>query len=185
MLPKIIGLIGPIRAGKSTAAKILAEKYGYKIASNSEILSKILENLEMESSRENLGKLGNSIFKVLGNDIIAHYRLANLDTSPIIIDGIRYKEEIKTYSQESTFKTIGVMADEQSRFERALTDNSPKDKKIVREAFCDLAKARSELEVPCLLDNCDALITNTGSIADYEANIHKIMSHWLTCDSNS
>lgn len=180
MLPKIIALIGPIRAGKSTAARILAEKYGYTIASNSAILSAILENLGLNSSRENLGKLGDSIFKVLGNDIIAHYRMANLHRGGIIIDGVRYKEEIYTYSQEPSFKMIGVTADEQSRFERALADKSTKDSNIERQAFSELANARSELEVPCLLGMCDIVIINSGSIIDYEASIDKAMSQWVS-----
>lgn len=183
MLPKIIGLIGPIRAGKSTAAKILSEKYGYTIASNSAILSSILKNLGMSSSRENLGMLGDSIFKVLGNDIIAHYRMANLHLGGIIIDGIRYKEEIVAYSQEPSFKMIGVIADEQSRFERALADRTTKDSNIELQAFSELAKARSELEVPDLLKRCDAIITNAGSIEDYEASIDRVVSKWISSSS--
>lgn len=175
MPPKIIGLVGPIRAGKSTAAQILSEQYGYSIASNSALLSAILRNMDIDPTRANLSKLGDSMFKVLGNEIIARFRLAHLASGPIIIDGIRYHEEIAVYSTEPSFKLIGIIANEQTRFDRALTDNSMKDSNIERSAFSQLSNARSEREVLSLLKKCDFIIKNSGSKENYEAQLHKLI----------
>ena len=178
MLPKVIGLVGPIRAGKTTAARIISKCYGYSIASNSEILLAILSHMGIEATRPNLTKLGDSLFKVLGNEIIGRFRLANLADGPIIIDGIRYREEVELYSSEPSFKLIGISADENSRFARAAVAASLKDTGLDRYIFSNLSKARSEMQVPSLLEKCDAIIENTGSIEAYETRVHEVFKQW-------
>ncbi|WP_054917732.1 AAA family ATPase [Pseudomonas sp. NBRC 111138] len=178
-LPKIIGLVGPIRAGKTTVTKYLVEKYGYITASNSDVLREILDGMGIPSSRENLGRLGNSIFKVLGNDIIAKYRLDNLNLGRIVVDGIRYPEEIKRYSEVESFKLLAVTAGADVRFDRTLRDRTElKDVGISREAFDDLVLSRSELDVPQLVSRADEVIINERSFESLKQRIDQTLKKW-------
>lgn len=177
--PQIIGLVGPIRAGKTTVTKYLVDKYGYTAASNSNVLREILDGMGIPSNRENLGRLGNSIFKVMGNDIIAKYRLDNLHLGRIVVDGIRYPEEIKRYSEVAGFKLVGITADPDVRFERTVRERIElKDVGISREGFDGLVLSRSELDVPHLVSRADEVIVNDGDFESLKQKIDQTLKKW-------
>lgn len=179
ILPSVIGLVGPIRAGKTTTAKYLVDRYGFTLASNSEILKRILTGMGIVPTRTNLSSLGDAIFEVLGNDVIAKQRLENLHLGPIVVDGIRYNDELERYSQHPDFKLLGLTADPELRFARTLRNSEElKDLGISQEEFSRLSLSRSELNVPELLSRADALVTNVGSIELLHANIDKILEAW-------
>jgi dephospho-CoA kinase len=100
MLPQIIGIVGSIRSGKSTVSKYLESRYGYRIASNSEVVKDISIKLGMEPTRANLSRVGDAVFSSIGNDAIARFRVNNKREFPIVVDGIRYIEEVRAYRAE-------------------------------------------------------------------------------------
>lgn len=178
-LPEIIGIVGPIRAGKTTAANYLVERYGYSLASNSEILKRILNGMGIVPSRANMATLGNSIFEVLGNDTIARYRIDQLPRGRIVVDGIRYAEELTRYSLVPTFKLIGVTADSATRFERTLgSSETAKDLSISEQEFNRLAISRSELNLPQLLSASNLIISNLSTRENLFENIDIAMGEW-------
>jgi dephospho-CoA kinase len=179
ILPDIIGIVGPIRAGKTTTANYLVERYGYTIASNSDILKRILAGMGIIPSRTNLAMLGNSIFEVLGNDVIAKYRLDRLQFGRIVVDGIRYTDELQRYLESPSFKLLGLTADSSIRFERTLKGSEEfKDLEISRSAFDRLTLSRSELDVPELLSRADVIITNLGSVEELRLSVDRILDGW-------
>lgn len=178
-LPEIIGLVGPIRAGKTTVNKYLVERYGYTSASNSDVLRAILDGMGIAQNRANLGALGDSIFKVLGNDIIAKFRLDNLHLGRIVVDGIRYPEEIKRYSEVKSFKLLAVTADSDLRYERAVRESKEfKDVGISRNAFDSLVQSRSELAVPDLILRAHKVISNDCDFESLKQKIDQTLKDW-------
>jgi dephospho-CoA kinase len=179
MMPKVIGLVGPIRAGKTTVSQYLCSKYGYANTSNSELLAEILSHLGQVPTRENLGNLGNAIFKTIGNDAFARYRLSNLSSGCIVVDGIRYADELEQYRTESTFRLLGVDSSNEERYRRALGgEGHVKDQNLSREKFDDYSKTRSELDVPSLLLKADKVILNEGSVLELYEQVDQILSDW-------
>lgn len=179
MTPKIIGLVGPIRAGKTTVSKYLCSKYGYRNASNSELLAEILSHLGQCPTRENLGNLGNAIFKTIGNDVFAKYRISKLSAGCIVIDGIRYADELAQYHTEQSFRLLGIDLSSEERYRRALDEgDNVKDRDLSREKFSEYSKARSELDVPSLLLKADRVIYNGGTLQDLHDQIDKILVEW-------
>lgn len=177
--PEIIGIVGPIRAGKTTAAKYLVEQYGYISASNSDILKRILLGMELAPTRTNLASLGDSIFKIMGNDIIAKYRLENLHLGRIVVDGIRYIDELKRYSEVPCFKILGITANPEIRFERTVRESTEfKDLNTSQAEFDHFSQSRSELSVPELVLKADATIRNLSSIDSLKCEIDEIMMKW-------
>ncbi|MBO0368517.1 hypothetical protein GIB23_15630 [Pseudomonas putida] len=180
-LPQIIGLVGPIRAGKTTVSHYLAERYGYTIASNSDLLREILNKISVPPSRDNLGALGNSLFHIFGNDLIARYRLENLHLGRIVVDGIRYSEELELYRENTQFRLLGISACAGNRFLRALEgSHEMKDVELTREKFDGLALSRSELDVPELLDQADRIIVNNSSKSQLLLQIDQVITDWAT-----
>lgn len=179
MYPSIIGLVGHIRSGKSSVAQYLCDRYNYSLASNSDLLRDIATNLGMKPNRDNLSKLGNSIFSVLGNETLARFRLSHPEKYPIIIDGIRYKEEILLYAQEPSFKLVGINAPEHLRLERLNNlANQGKDSRLTRSEFDRLQYARSESQVKDLLNFTNTVIINDKSMEDLFSQIDQLMVSW-------
>lgn len=178
-LPEIIGLVGPIRAGKTTITKYLVERYGYISASNSDVLRLILSGMGIAPTRSNLGALGDSIFKVLGNDVIAKFRLDNLHLGRIVVDGIRYPEELKRYSEVSSFKLLAVSAEPDVRFHRTVQESKEfKDINISRGSFDNLVRSRSELDVPGLMLRADRVIYNDGGLESLKQKVDQTLKDW-------
>ncbi|TWR85123.1 hypothetical protein FJD38_22865 [Pseudomonas saxonica] len=179
-LPEIIGLVGPIRAGKTTITKHLVDRYGYSLASNSEVLRKILSDVGMAQSRDNLGSLGNSIFSIFGNDLIARHRVENLHLGKIVVDGIRYTDELARYREVPGFRLIGVQASVETRFERAILDAEVcKDIELTRGKFDELVYSRSELDVPELLSKADRVIYNNDDMAQLWLEVDQAILSWI------
>lgn len=179
MKPKIVGIVGPIRAGKSLAANYLRTQYGYNIGANSQILKDIASGLALSHTRDNLKRLGDSIFQVLGNDAIATRRMRTTKDWPIVIEGIRYSEEVTAYRAEQSFKLIGITASENARFARAQAlAHEGKDKNLDLAAFGQLSEARSEAQVNELVRRADFIIHNDSTIDDLQSQIDRIMATW-------
>lgn len=179
--PEIIGLVGPIRAGKTTVNKYLVERYGYTSASNSDVLRQILAGIGIAQNRASLGALGDSIFKVLGNDIIAKYRMGNLHLGRIVVDGIRYPEEISRYSEAEGFKLLAITADPDVRYDRTVRESEEfKDTDISRDVFDGLVQSRSELAVPDLILRADKIISNDGDFESLKKKIDQTLKDWAS-----
>jgi len=177
MSARIVGLVGPIRAGKSTISQILVDDFGYSAASNSALLGSILDGMKIEKSRVNLGGLGNALFEVLGNDVLAHYRIRTLGDSRVVIDGIRYEDEIKAYSSIPDFLLIAVESDPDDRLQR-INSKSGQDKDPGHTDLHELIRmdgARSEVEVPLLMKMAHVRIQNNGNLTALRAAVHEIM----------
>ncbi|WP_093177721.1 AAA family ATPase [Variovorax sp. YR266] len=172
MLPKIIGIVGFIRSGKTTASTYLAERYGYKFASNSDILRDIAGKLAIQPSRDNLKRLGDAIFSTLGNEVIARFRIKEEYDSPIVIDGIRYKEELDVYFQEPSFKLLGLQSSDEARYLRAVSlAHEGKDALLTQSQFNNLSLARSEENVANLLQSASYVINNDKGIEEIKRRI--------------
>lgn len=183
-LPRIIGIVGPVRAGKTTVSRYLSVEYGYRLASNSELLEAILKILCISPSRKNLGSLGNALFETFGNDVIARARRAYLNEGKpvgkerLVVDGIRYIEEVEIYRSEPSFRLVAVTADLQDRFRRACISKS-KDGDITLQSFAGQKNDRSERQVPRLMSLADATLHNTGSKSDILLKVDCMVEAWI------
>ncbi|WP_295979413.1 AAA family ATPase [uncultured Variovorax sp.] len=181
MKPRIIGIVGPIRTGKSTASAHFQKKHGYVIASNSEILKRICAGLVMPANRDNLKLVGDAIFEVLGNETIARFRVAELGSKNIVVDGIRYLEEVDFYRKNADFRLLALSSSADTRFERtmALTQHG-KDSEMGRREFALLDAARSEAQVPLIAELADCVIKNDGAMDQFEADLDRILANWTS-----
>jgi dephospho-CoA kinase len=176
-LPLIVGITGPIRSGKSTAALYLEKHYGYRSVPNVQVLQQILQALGLPQRRDLLVATGDALFAALGRDIIARARVAEVLSSKTnnlryVIDGIRYSEEIVVYKTLPSFKLIALESTDQVRYYRALNNsNAIKDGSISLDEFIALNSAQSEKYVPELIELADYNISNSGDVRLLEKNL--------------
>lgn len=138
-----------------------------------------MAGMGIAQNRGNLSALGDSIFKVLGNDVIARIRLENLHLGRIVVDGIRYPEEIKRYSEIASFKLLAITADPGLRYGRAVRETEEfKDVGISREAFDSLVESRSELAVPDLMLKSHKVIRNDYDFESLKKEIDQTLKDW-------
>jgi dephospho-CoA kinase len=179
--PRIIGIVGPIRAGKSTASTHLHEVHHYVIASNSEILKRICDGLLIAPNRDNLKRVGDAIFKVLGNETIARFRVAELGDTNIVVDGIRYLEEVNFYKKHADFRLLFLSAREELRFERAMAlTQQGKDFEMGRHEFALMEAARSEAQIPTIARLADCALENNGTKAELTEKLDNFLQKWLS-----
>lgn len=90
---KIVGLSGPISAGKTSAAR-LAERLGFAYARYSEVISALVRTKGGTPTRESLQSLGWQIHNDLGQRWLGKQLIKHIaDQQRVVIDGLRFAED--------------------------------------------------------------------------------------------
>ena len=109
--PRVIGISGPIAAGKTTVAKIL-ENNGYTYTRFSMIIDEILEERNLELNRENRQKIGLEVNATGRQRELAERTLARAgDSQNIVIDGLRFPDDHAFLSEKFGFSYLHVFVD--------------------------------------------------------------------------
>ena len=137
----IIGLTGHIAAGKTTAARYL-EKAGFSYCRYSEIIAKLLQEDNIEITRDTLQEKGNEIFNSNSqyklNELL--YKEINRNRF-IVIDGMRHYEDYTFWKEKSflNFHLVYINTDESIRMKRYIGDSYvEKDQNSVEKDIDDL-----------------------------------------------
>lgn len=123
----VVGLSGPIAAGKTTAAKYLEGKKKFGYARYSLVLEGILKERGERVNRSSLQKLGEEIHRDPGQRWLSNELVQSVtDEQRIAIDGIRFPEDhafmVETYGP--AFQHIHVSASYETRKNRYLERGS-------------------------------------------------------------
>lgn len=167
--PTVIGISGPIAAGKTTLAKIL-EQRGFAYTRFSLVIDEILNDRGLELSRSNRQALGAELNQ---NGQQRELALRTLDRvggqKMVVVDGLRFATD-HSYLVERfglNFMHLFVDADEDTREQRfALRDKV--DEAAERTSFRDASSSDVEREVSVLRDLAHFTISNEAGIDDCE-----------------
>lgn len=182
MLAKlIVCLTGMPGAGKSTIADGLESK-GYEIINMGNAVRDEAKKRNLESTRDNLGKLMLELREKNGPGAIAELVKPQIESSTadvILIDGVRSNDEIKVLRRFGTVKLLAVHASTDTRFnflqKRGRTDD-PQTKEHFEE--------RDNRELGVGISNSIALsdyaISNIGMTKDeLIETAYKIIQSWI------
>ncbi len=183
-----LAIVGAIRAGKTVGARLL-EPYGYTRISLSEwirphVISKRQAG-DMREERQLWMDIGDEARKTHGEDFLAreaYKRVMKLRkhgaAQKIVFDGIKNPGEILFLKQNLDVKVIGVLADEETRLQRAIEDSAGLDqdadaKQIKDNMRRDMGINQGEYgqNISKCMEMADITVENNDSATKYEERL--------------
>lgn len=162
----VVGITGKIGSGKTILANYLAKNYLASDYQFSKILIDILDRLYLEKSRQNLQKLGISLRKGLGHDVIVNALGKDIEgdnSDMIAIDGIRYMNELEMVREFEDNLLIALEASPEIRYERIVRRGEKGEEKISFEEFLNAERKETEKEIEKISKLADYKLKNEGT----------------------
>lgn len=173
-----IGLVGKNGSGKTTVSKYLQDSYGGKEHRFSRILMDILDRLYLPYERTYLQKLGKSLRAELGPDVIANAFKKDLEKEQsdlLIVDGIRYENEVALLKSFENSCLIFVTAPLEIRYERSVARREKGEGKITYEEFLENEEAETEKRIERIGKGADYIIDNSGTLDELFKKVDEMM----------
>jgi len=176
----IIGLIGPMASGKSTATEYIAKTYQAATYRFSDIMRDLLQRLYLPSSRDNLIQISIVLRQEFGHDLFAKTMAEDIKHDEqheyIVVEGIRREEDITYLKLLPNFHMIGIAGDIQTRYHR-LTSRHEKsdDQQKTYDDFVADHQRETEKSIVPLMEKTEYLIHNNGTIEDFYTEIQNII----------
>ena len=179
MNKKIIGITGPIAAGKGTIAEYFKERHDATLFRFSSSLFSILDTLGLPTDREHLSRLSRILREGFGEDTLARALTTQVEKSTaalIIVDGVRRPDDIVLLSRQAGFRLIYIDAPLETRFARMKLRGEKSDdaSKTMEECVAD-HKLESELLMEQLKSSAQVIIDNSGSKEELYAQLERLL----------
>jgi dephospho-CoA kinase len=119
-MTKVILTVGYARSGKSTVAKYLEKKYGFKRIGFSDFIVSELEKRSLETTKDNMTNFGERFRQELGEDYLIKQVLQEIKgNEKAVVSGLRTMNEYeKIKASFPDAKMILVSSNEQNSFAR-------------------------------------------------------------------
>ena len=154
-------------AGKSTIAEGLKSK-GYEIINMGNTVREEAKKRNLESTRENLGKLMLELREKNGSGAIAELVKSQIKSSTadvILIDGVRSNDEIQVLKKFGTVKLLAVHASTDTRFD-FLQKRGRSDDPQTKEHFDERDNRELGVGISNSIALSDYAISNVGLTKD-------------------
>lgn len=175
----VLGLTGPLAAGKGTVANYLKEKHHAAIYAFSTPLRDVLDRIYLEQTRSNMQNLSLDLRNRFGDDLLASIiakDVANDKNDIIVVDGVRRLPDIKYLRQLPVFYLINVDTGQKTRWGRMTQrKQNPDDTKKTFEQFQQDEQAEAEQHIAEVAKTADFTINNNGSIEESNKKIEEIL----------
>ena len=165
----IIGLVGYSNSGKGTYCYFVRRVFGIPSLTTGDIVRAEVKRRGLEVTAHNIAKVSDEIRKETNNCFmeVAKPYLEGLTSAHkiVIVDSLRElvdKEVLRKYAP--TLKTIGIFADLEVRYNRALLRRREGDS-LTLEGFLNLEDRERHLGTDELLKVVDATIINNGDLS--------------------
>jgi dephospho-CoA kinase len=177
-MPLVIGLVGRIGSGKTTVSKYLQDNHGAKEHRFSQILMDILDRLYLPHERAHLQNLGKSLRAELGEDVIVNAFKMDLEKDQsdiLIVDGIRYENEVELLKGFKNSFLIFVAAQPEIRYQRAVARGEKGEAEITYEQFLESEEAETEKHIEAIRGSADYIIDNSGTLDELYKKVEGII----------
>lgn len=156
----VLGLGGPIAAGKTTISEALAQKYSFIHLRSSNVLKKMLLDEGKEITEKNLQDIGKRIINEIGGAGLSEIVLQ--DYQPIlnyVYDSIRHVKDLEYFKARFNeyFLFLFVDAPEETRKVRYLSRNSRDNSE---ESYTKRTSHSVESEIELLRYEADLIVDN-------------------------
>jgi dephospho-CoA kinase len=181
----ILGIAGELLSGKTTAAEFYIKNYSAKHYKFSGLIDQVLSTLHLPLTRKNEQDMGAMMKELYGDGVWAHALATNAllsDHAFVLFDGLRKIEEIKVLKQElPSFRLVYIDAPLELRFERSKNrTEKPDDGQRSFEEFKASQLHAADIDIASLRDHADHLISNTGSLDEFHAQLAAAMQGFIS-----
>lgn len=172
--PFVIGVSGPIAAGKTTISKIL-ENYGFEYTRFSLVIDDLLTEQGLELNRENRQMLGTEINETGRQRELAERTIERVSFSKrVVVDGLRFPEDHAFLAEKFGFDFYHIfieadMVERQTRYAGREKMKIEDAKKALREA----SMSEVESKVPLMKDLAHQVYINSIPMYDLEKDVIK------------
>jgi len=181
LMKLIVCLTGMPGAGKSTIAEGLQSK-GYEIINMGNTVREEAKKRNLESTRENLGKLMLELREKNGPGAIAELVKPQIESSTsnvILIDGVRSNDEIQVLKKYGTVKLLAVHASTDTRFD-FLQKRGRSDDPQTKQHFEERDNRELGVGVSNSIALSDNAISNVGKTKEeLIEQTFKIIQRWV------
>lgn len=165
----IIGLVGPIKAGKTTIAEYLEKEYHALCPRYSDPLFEILKICgQTKPSRGDLQWLSTELRGRLGENLLAKImfsRIQELKSKVIVLDGVRRFTDVELMTDMPEFILVSVDTDPKIRWQRMVKqDEKDGDEDKIYEQFLQDEKQESELQIRDVMAKVNYRIDNNSTL---------------------
>lgn len=178
----IIGITGPICAGKDEAGRLLAN-LGFERLSLVEALRAEARDRGMEITRKGLQDLGDEMRRSEGVDVLARRVMKHvIPGRNYVIESIRNPGEVAALRELGEFLLLCVRASDHVRFERMIARGREQDPKTFEDFLAVEARDRGIGQAPHAQQNeacwnlADITITNDHRLEDLSQTLREILS---------
>ncbi len=166
----IIGIVGEIATGKSTASEYIKQTYGAVSFRFSDMLRDIVARMHVEPTRANMQLLSTILRQNFGEDLLSRALAAEVSASNhsiIITEGVRRLSDVTHLQNVPGFHLIAIDTDPKTRFERLKNRHeNPDDSTKTWEQFVAEGSQESEAQVRDAMNKAEAAISNNGTLPE-------------------
>jgi len=175
----VVGLIGPIGSGKGSIGDYLCENHNASRHTISSILADVLKRLHLSVTRERLQKLGASLRTELGHDVIVNALRGDVEedeSNIIIIDGIRYANEVDMLRTFENNLLLGIDAKPEVRYGRCVIRGEKGEGKITFDEFLANESRETEKNIRDVMKKTNYLKKNNGTREELIKRLEEILA---------
>jgi len=170
-MKRIIGIVGPIAAGKDTLAEYFAMRLNWPTFATSGVLKEIARDRKIGTSRDNLIVLGRKIAREKGSAYLAKAMLEKAGKAAILT-GMRQVEQIKYLQENCKLTLVSIDTDSERRFKRAYARHRAGEagtlKEFIKNEEVENSDYQAQQVYKCMA-MADYHVDNSGT----KENLHK------------
>ncbi len=174
----LVGITGKNASGKGEASQML-ERYGYQYRSLSDGLREEAKKRGLDSSRETLIELGQSLRQEAGPGVLGQRAAAALRPGRYVVDSIRHPDEIDHLRKAGKLLLLAIDAPIELRFARAQKRGRNENAQTVEEFRTLEDRERTDEPTAQQLHRCfdlaDVVIDNRGTVEDLEKELKRVL----------
>lgn len=168
MAQSILGIIGEIAAGKTTATEYLKQNYGAVTFRFSDVLRDITRRLHLPETRENLQRLSTLLRQNFGEDLLSKVLAEDVKAAAhplVVVEGIRRPSDTTYLKELPGFKLVYLKADPKARWQRLTArSENPDDRSKTWEQFQAEGQQESEQKIKEIAAAAAVVIDNNGAL---------------------